>query len=154
LSSRYQDVFALLVPSCCEKSGRSCYHLVTRLMTLTDLLQVVPTTQIQAVCNKLLRACCHQPVNNLSHACRRYQTCWNNVLRACWRHQPRYKMITTYSRLVSNWEQGLRTYLVDKLWDFYACDLSTIQGVFIIDVTSTYMSGFFNFLLKCPNVKN
>jgi hypothetical protein len=43
LLSRYQDVFALLVPSCCDKSGTSCYHLVTRLMTLTDLLQVVPT---------------------------------------------------------------------------------------------------------------
>ena len=23
-----QDVFALLVPSCCDKSGTSCYHLV------------------------------------------------------------------------------------------------------------------------------
>ncbi len=31
------------VPSCCDKSGTSCYHLDTRLMTLTDLLQVLPT---------------------------------------------------------------------------------------------------------------
>jgi hypothetical protein len=68
LPSRYQDVFALLVPSCCDKSGTSCYHLVTRLMTVTDLLQVVPTRLIQAVRNKLLRACCHQPVNNLLRA--------------------------------------------------------------------------------------
>jgi hypothetical protein len=68
LSSRYQDVFALLVPSCCDKSGTSCYHLVTRLMTVTDLLQVVPTRLIKAVCNKLLRACCHQLVNNLLRA--------------------------------------------------------------------------------------
>ena len=59
LSSRYQDVFALLVPSCCDKSGTSCYHLVTRLMTVTDLPQVVPTRLIQAVRNKLLRACCN-----------------------------------------------------------------------------------------------
>ena len=58
-------MFALLVPSCCDKSGTSCYHLVTRLMTVTDLLQVVPTRLIQAVRNKLLRACCHQLVNNL-----------------------------------------------------------------------------------------
>jgi hypothetical protein len=29
LSSRYQDVFALPVPSCCDKSGTTCYHLVT-----------------------------------------------------------------------------------------------------------------------------
>jgi hypothetical protein len=58
-------VFALLVLSCCDKSGTSCYHLVTKLMTVTDLLQVVPTKPIQAVRNKLLRACCHQLVNNL-----------------------------------------------------------------------------------------
>jgi hypothetical protein len=65
LSSRYQDVFAMLFPSCCDKSGTSCYHLVTRLMTVTDLLQVVPTRLIQAVRNKLLRACCHQLVASL-----------------------------------------------------------------------------------------
>jgi hypothetical protein len=61
-------VFALLVPSCCDKPGTSCYHLVTRLMTVTDLQQVVPTRLIQAVRNKLLRACCHQLVNNLLRA--------------------------------------------------------------------------------------
>ena len=47
LSSPYQDVFALLVPSCCDKPGTSCNkfvvnkvvrdHLVTRLMTVTHL---------------------------------------------------------------------------------------------------------------------
>ena len=37
-------------------------------MTVTDLLQVVPTRLIQAVRNKLLRACCHQHVNNLLRA--------------------------------------------------------------------------------------
>ena len=37
-------------------------------MTVTDLLQVVPTRLIQAVRNKLLRACCHQLVNNLLRA--------------------------------------------------------------------------------------
>ena len=67
LSSRYQDVFALLVPSCCDKSETSCHHFVTRLMMVTDLLQVFPTC----------------------------------------------------SKLVNNWEQALRTYLVDKLGDFY-----------------------------------
>jgi hypothetical protein len=68
LSSRYQDVFALLVLSCCDRSGPSCYHLVTRLLMVIDLLQVVPTRLIQAVRNKLLRACCHQLVNNLLRA--------------------------------------------------------------------------------------
>ena len=41
----YHDVFALLVPSCCVKSGTICYHLVTRLMMVTDLLLVAPTRQ-------------------------------------------------------------------------------------------------------------
>jgi branched-subunit amino acid transport protein AzlD len=52
-----QDVFALLVPSCCEKSGTSWYHLVTRLMTVIDLLQVVTARLILAVRNTLLRTC-------------------------------------------------------------------------------------------------
>ncbi len=114
LSSRYQDVFALLVPSCRDKSGTSCYHLVTRLMTVTDLLQVVPTRLIQAVRNNLLPICCYQLVT-----CRRYQTCWNNLLRVCWPHQPCYKMITTCSGLVNNLEQAVRTHL-DKLG--FCCD--------------------------------
>jgi hypothetical protein len=46
------------------------YHLVTRLMMVTDLLQVVPTRLIQAVRNKLLRACWHQLVNNWEQAVR------------------------------------------------------------------------------------
>ncbi len=37
LSSRYQDVFALFVPSCCDKSGTSGYHLVTRLINKSRL---------------------------------------------------------------------------------------------------------------------
>jgi hypothetical protein len=65
LSTRYQDVFALLVPSCCDKVGTSCYHLVTRLTTVTDSLQVVPIRLIQAVRHKLLQACCHKLVNSL-----------------------------------------------------------------------------------------
>ena len=63
-------MFALLVSSCCDKSGTSCYHILTRLMTVRDLLQVVPTRLIQAVRNKLLRArvCCYQLVHNLLRA--------------------------------------------------------------------------------------
>ena len=69
LSSRYKNVFALLVRNCCDKSGTSCSHVVTRLVTVTDLLQDVRRRLIQAVLNKLLRACCYQLlVNNLLHA--------------------------------------------------------------------------------------
>ena len=35
-----QDLFALLILSCCNKLLTSCYQFVTRLMTIADLLQV------------------------------------------------------------------------------------------------------------------
>ena len=62
LSSRYQDMFPLFVLSCCDKSGTSCYHLFTRLMHDRNRLAIsCPITRlIQAVLNKLLRACCRQ----------------------------------------------------------------------------------------------
>ncbi len=91
-SSRHRDVFALLVPSCCDKSGTSCYHLVTRLMTVTDMPQVVPTILIQAVRNELLRACCHQLVNNLLRVdVQLYgisDFLEHDLSRDCWSHQP------------------------------------------------------------------
>ena len=57
LSSRYQDVFVLLVSSCCDKVRNKllspCYKVP--LITITELLQVVPTRLIQTVRNKMLR---------------------------------------------------------------------------------------------------
>ncbi|CAB4019555.1 coatomer subunit alpha-like, partial [Paramuricea clavata] len=115
----YQDVFALLVPSCstskicsqlqlllllnkilwqnrttttsllptlgCDKSGTSCYHLVTRLMTVTDLLQVVPTRLIyrlftisdlleQLVASLLASSILLQDDNNLFQTCQQLGT--------------------------------------------------------------------------------
>ena len=58
LSSRYQDVFALLVPSCCDKSGTSCYHLVTRLMAEQTCYSVAPIRLIQTVCADKLSSIC------------------------------------------------------------------------------------------------
>ena len=59
-------------PSCRAKSGTSCYHLVTnntKLMTVNRLATSCSSNiNIQAVRNKLLRACCHQLVNNLLRA--------------------------------------------------------------------------------------
>jgi hypothetical protein len=56
-----QVVFALLVPSCCNKFGTSCQQLVTSLMALSNSLQ--------ACCEHiLLTSCkiftCLQPYNN------------------------------------------------------------------------------------------
>jgi hypothetical protein len=54
-----------------DKSGTSCYHLVTRLMTATGLLRVVPTSYkpiIYTGCSWQVATvelqCCHQLVNN------------------------------------------------------------------------------------------
>jgi hypothetical protein len=94
LSSRYQDVFALLVASCCNKSEASCYHLVF----------------VTSCCGLIV---CHQLVNNLLRAdnirlivttCCEFVGSVNLVTN---------KMITTCSRLVNNWEQAVRTHLVE-----------------------------------------
>ena len=68
LSSRYQDLFARLVSSCCGKSEISCYHLVTRLMKVADFATSCCNKIMQSDRNKLLRACCHHLVNNLLRA--------------------------------------------------------------------------------------
>jgi hypothetical protein len=52
-------------------------------------IQVVPTRHQQVVVRK-----------KLFRTCRRYQTCWNNLmLRVCWPHQPCHKMITTWVKI-------------------------------------------------------
>jgi hypothetical protein len=111
LSSQYQDVFVLLVPSCCDKSETSCYRLVSSLMTVTDLLQVVPTRLAQAVRNKLLRACCHQLVT-----CRRYQTCSTQLVANLLASSTLLEVVNSlFQACYNNWEQAVRTQLVDSL---------------------------------------
>ena len=102
-------MFALLVSTCCEKSGTNCYHLVTRLMTLLDLLQVVPGRLIQAIRNKLLQ------LSLLSLTC--YETTsdllkQHDLLGVYRPHQPCNKMITC-SRFDNNWNKAtVRTHPV------------------------------------------
>ncbi len=64
----------------------------------------------------------------VQHCCPGQQCCMmlasfeqalSDLLRVCWPHQLCYKMITTCSRLVNNWEQAVRTHLVAKLRDLY-----------------------------------
>ncbi len=47
-----------------DKSGTSCYDLVTRLMRPTDSQQVVPTSLISSARNKLVTTCNEQPSCN------------------------------------------------------------------------------------------
>ena len=83
-----ENEFALLVSSCCNKSGTSCYHLVTRLMTITS-----PTScSNKTARNKLLRVSCHQFVNNLLRA-NDIRLVGTACLRVCWPHQPCYILL-------------------------------------------------------------
>ena len=71
----YQDVFALFVPSCCDKSGTSCYHLYykvddgNRLVTSCfnkTLIQAVRVTGCyELVVIKLLTTCYVQTISDL-----------------------------------------------------------------------------------------
>jgi hypothetical protein len=53
------------------------------------------------------------------------------------RYQPYHKITICY-RIVSNWEQAVRTHLVDRLWDLYVCSsisyLSLSQNALKISV--------------------
>ena len=62
-----------------DKSGTSCYQLATRLMTVTDLLQVClnkfDIAWTQQVVNSLMTTSSKQLVTS-----RRHQTCWNKLV--------------------------------------------------------------------------
>jgi hypothetical protein len=83
-------------------------------MTVTDLLQVVPLKLFVTSCYELV------VINLLRSDDIRLvgTTCCQSFV---WPHQPCYKMITTCSKLVNDWEQAVRTHLVDKLRDFHPC---------------------------------
>jgi hypothetical protein len=89
-------------------------------MTLTDLLQVVPTRLIQAVRDKLLRACCHklvetfyvQTISDLLEQLVATLLAWSTLL------QDDNNLFQTCH---NNWEQALRAYFVDKLCEIFTC---------------------------------
>ena len=73
-TSRQQDVFALVVPSC-----QRLEQLVTSLTGISDLLQDVPTTLIQSRCHKIVTKLTTQDCNNIVISWL-YQSCWNNLV--------------------------------------------------------------------------
>jgi hypothetical protein len=60
----------------------------------------------------------------------RYQTCQNDLVTGLICHQSCYKLLTACSKLVyNNWEQAVRTQLVDSLWtDSYTSCLQTCEN--------------------------
>ena len=97
-------MFALLVPSCCDKSGTTCHHLVTRLMThlriklllgyTRENAQVV--TELQTGCNKVVRLSRYQDVFALL-----VPSCcvWNKLLSSCYKVDDGNRLATSCSRL-------------------------------------------------------
>jgi hypothetical protein len=81
-----------------DKLLTTCWQLATRLLSSTDLLQVVPTT------------CCYRPaiqqfVNKL----------WVTTL---WQLDKTTALLQLVDKLATSL---LRTHLVDQLWDLYVC---------------------------------
>ena len=106
LSNEWKRVFTGCARTACSHTAvlnnSGTYYLVTKLITMIDLLQVVPRRLTQAACK---RSCYELVAINLLTTCyvqTRYQTCGNNLLPVCWPHQPCYKMITTCSRLITS----------------------------------------------------
>jgi hypothetical protein len=80
-TSCQQVVFALLVPSCCNKFGTSCWQLVASMMALSNLLQGCSnksdTVMNHSWYNKNATRLMTQGCNNIVISWL-YQTCWNN----------------------------------------------------------------------------
>jgi hypothetical protein len=79
-----------------EKSGTSCYHLVTRLMRSADSQQVVSISLISSACNKMIPTSSYSNVLRTTDLYERI-----SLVGKIYRHQPRNKVITTCSRLVT-----------------------------------------------------
>jgi hypothetical protein len=63
-TSCQQVVFALLVPSCCNNFGTSCWQLVTSLMALSDLSQGCSNKSDTVMINKNVTRLTTQGCNN------------------------------------------------------------------------------------------
>ena len=79
-----------------DKSGTSCYHLVTRLMRSADSQQVVSISLISSACNKMIPTSSYSNVLRTTDLYERI-----SLVGKIYRHQPRNKVITTCSRLVT-----------------------------------------------------
>jgi hypothetical protein len=91
-------VLACLFPVV-EKSGTNCYHFVTRLTRPTDSRQVVPTSLISFVRNKLMHAWQQAPSNLLRTAC--ISLVGTTCIKSVTVNQPCNKVITTCFKLIT-----------------------------------------------------
>jgi hypothetical protein len=96
-------VFALLVPSCCNKFEiyyQTCY-------------KVVPTSLIQSRYNKNVTRLMTQGCNNIVISWL-YRTCWNNLATNLIMPSCLLQIVNSlFQTCHNNWEQAVRTQLVD-----------------------------------------
>jgi hypothetical protein len=107
-----------------DKSGTTCYHLVTRLTRPTDSQQVVPTSLISSARNMLLTSWWQHARSNLLRT-----ACISRVGTTCsnYRHQPCNKVITTCCRLVTTTGNKQCEHILISAWQqpcFYVCDVT------------------------------
>ena len=84
-------MFALLVPSWCDKSGTSWYHLVTRSMTVTDLLHADDIRFVGTTCCESL-GLIHWSKDN-QHNCKRDKLSIVKVGTTCLEYKVRFNSL-------------------------------------------------------------
>jgi hypothetical protein len=150
-----QVVFALLVPSCCNKFETSCSQLVTSLMALSDLLQVFSyKSDTVMINNKNVTRLTTQGCNNIVISWLD-RTCWNNLATSLIISTRLLQVVNSlFQTCYNNWEQAVRTQLVDALQDarlyMHSCiyipsflhggswDLSAHENNLFVQLTSSY----------------
>jgi hypothetical protein len=98
----YMRVFSTFIPS--SNENKSCMKVDKRELSCSKS----DGNRLATSCsNKTNTGCSSQVATSLLSS-----TCYVQTISDL--------MITTCSRLVNNWEQAVRTHLLEKLWDFYA----------------------------------
>jgi hypothetical protein len=118
-TSSGQVVFALLVPTCCNKFGTSCSQHVTSLMTLSYLLQgcSYKSDTWVMINNKNVTRLTAQGCNNIVISWLD-RTCWNNLATSLIISTRLLQVVNSlFQTCYNNWEQAMRTQLVDALQD-------------------------------------
>ena len=118
-TSRRQVVFALLVPSCQQVRNKlltTCNNLVDISGLVARLFQQVRYSHdIIRPYNSIFTSLCRQPCKILVISWL-YQTCWNNLVTSLIMPSslPLQVVHNLFQTCYNNWEQAVRTQLVDK----------------------------------------
>jgi hypothetical protein len=140
------------IPEIVDKSGTSCYYLVTRLMRSTDSQQVVPISLISYASNKLLTSWWQQGEQARSNLLpnRAVLVLLEQLVETTlyYRHQPCNKVITTCSRLITTTGNTQCEYIVISTSTLLqlACRLVTTCAflrVYLRQKKNMWVSGFF-----------